>query len=229
MAEGERPRDSLPSPSPLNHWKRAGVLDRRRVEPIERISVMALDLGFRMHAERTPNPNSIKWVLSGRVADAASGVAAASFDEPPGDRVSPLGSRLFEVEGVVGVLLGPDFVTVSKRGDLEWTDLAQPVVECIKGWVASETPALGPDFEPPDLGEEGEIVARIREILEHDIQPYVAMDGGEVAFAGYGDGVVEVHLRGACSGCPSSTITLKMGIEARLKDEIPEVREVVAI
>ena len=88
---------------------------------------------------------------------------------------------------------------------------------------------LGPAWEPPDRGDEPEVVSRIRNILERDIQPYVAQDGGEIVFAGFRDGIVEVYLQGACSGCPSSTVTLKMGIEARLKDEIPEVEQVVAL
>ncbi len=186
-----------------------------------------MKLGFRMHAERTPNPNSVKWVLSAPVA--GDGRGSASFEDAPGKDVSPLAARLFSVAGVVGVFLGPDFVTISKEPEAEWTDLAPPIVAGIKEWVTAEEPALGSAYEPPDYGDEGEIVAQIRAILERDIQPYVAADGGEIAFAGYRDGVVEVFLRGACAGCPSSTITLKMGIEARLKEEIPAVTSVVAL
>ena len=96
-------------------------------------------------------------------------------------------------------------------------------------WAASGESALGPDWQAPDDAEGGEVVARIKHILEQEIRPYVAMDGGEISFAGYRDGVVEVYLQGACAGCPSSTITLKMGIESRLREEIPEVSEVVAL
>jgi Fe-S cluster biogenesis protein NfuA len=186
-----------------------------------------MSLGFRMHAERTPNPNSVKWVLGQPVAGAGQG--AVSFAEAPTADVSPLAKRLFEVDGVVSVLLGPDFVTVSKQADREWTDLAPPIVAGIKEWAAEEKDALGPAWEPPTTLDEGETIATIRRVIEEDVQPYVAMDGGEIAFAGYRDGVVEVYLRGACAGCPSSTITLKMGIEARLKEEVPEVLSVVAL
>ena len=185
-----------------------------------------MSLGFRMHAERTPNPNSVKWVLGQPVA---RNVGAVSFDAAPEARVSPLAARLFQVEGVTAVLLGPEFVTVTKLVDLEWTDLAPPIVAGIKEWASTEEDALGPDWEPPDRGDEGDVVARIRQIIEEDVQPYVAMDGGEIAFAGYRDGIVEVYLRGACAGCPSSTITLKVGIEARLKQAIPEIVSVVAV
>ena len=185
-----------------------------------------MSLGFRMHAERTPNPNSVKWVLAQPVA---TGVGAVSFSEAPSASISPLAARLFEVDGVASVLLGPDFVTVSKQAELEWTDLAPPIVAGIKAWASAGEEALGSEWEPPARADESDVVARIRRILDEDVQPYVAMDGGEIAFAGYRNGIVEVYLRGACAGCPSSTITLKMGIEARLKEEIPEVLSVVAL
>jgi Fe-S cluster biogenesis protein NfuA len=185
-----------------------------------------VDLDFRMHAERTPNPNSIKWVLSCPVVEGAAG---AHFTEAPGADVSPLAARLFAVPGVSGVFLGASFVTVSKDQEREWTDLAQPIVDAIKSWVEASEPALGPAWVPPETGGQDEVVERIQRILEHDIRPYVAQDGGDITFAGYRDGVVEVYLQGSCSGCPSSTVTLKMGIESRLKEEIPEVTAVVAL
>ena len=185
-----------------------------------------MDLGFRMHAERTPNPNSIKWVLGQTVADV---VASASFEKAVSASVSPLAAGIVGVEGVTGVLLGPNFVTVTKQESVEWTALAAPIVTAIKAWAASGASALGPAFEPPLAAEDDEIVARIRTILERDVRPYVEQDGGEIRFAGYHDGIVEVVLQGACAGCPSSSVTLKLGIEARLKDEIPEVRSVVAL
>ena len=188
-----------------------------------------MSLGFRMHAERTPNPHSVKWVLGQPVVEPERGVGSVSFPEAPGSGVSPLADRLFVVEGVLSVLLGPDFITVSKEPEREWTDLAQPIVSAIKEWAGSGEPSLGPAWAPPDLGDQGEVVSRIRKVIEEDVQPYVAMDGGEIAFAGFHDGVVEVYLRGACAGCPSSTMTLKLGIEARLKEEVPQVLSVVAL
>ena len=185
-----------------------------------------MDLGFRMHAERTPNPNSIKWVLGQPVA---GDVGSASFEGSVSAGLSPLAAAILEVEGTTAVYLGPTFVTVTKVEGAEWTDLAAPIVAGIKAWAAAGTPALGPDFEPPSSGESDEVVARIREILDRDVRPYVEQDGGEISFAGYRDGVVEVILQGACAGCPSSSITLKMGIEARLKEEIAEVKSVVAL
>ncbi len=185
-----------------------------------------MDLGFRMHAERTPNPNSIKWVLGQTVADV---VGSASFSEAVAAEISPLASSILDLEAVESVFLGPTFITVTKAENVEWTDLAAPIVAAIKAWAATGDSALGPAFEPPERLEDDAITRRIREILDRDIRPYVEQDGGEISFAGYHDGVVEVVLQGACAGCPSSSITLKMGIEARLKEEIPEVRSVVAL
>ena len=185
-----------------------------------------MDLGFRMHAERTPNPNSIKWVLGQAVAE---DFGSASFAECVTAEISPLAAPILELEGVVGVFLGPTFITVTKADGTEWTDLAGPIVAAIKTWAATGESAFGPAYDPPKRGDEDEVAAKIRLILERDIRPYVEADGGEIVFAGYEDGVVEVVLQGACAGCPSSSITLKMGIEARLKEEIPEVRSVVAL
>jgi Fe-S cluster biogenesis protein NfuA len=118
---------------------------------------------------------------------------------------------------------------VTKADDVEWTDLAQPLVDAIKGFFASDRAALGAGYVGAAAGAQGEIEARIREILESEIRPAVAMDGGDVVFAGFHEGVVEVVLQGSCAGCPSSTATLRFGIEARLRDEIPEVTRVVQV
>lgn len=185
-----------------------------------------MDLGFRMHAERTPNPNSIKWVLGHAVVE---GGGSAYFEAPPLPEVSPLAAQLFQVDGVVGVFFASNFTTVTKREDVEWTVIAQPIVDAIKGCLEDGGPALGPAYEPPEAQDETGVVAQIRDILDQEIRPAVAMDGGDIVFAGYREGVVELYMQGSCQGCPSSTATLKMGIEARLREAIPEVQEVVAI
>ncbi|HVH19412.1 MAG TPA: NifU family protein [Myxococcota bacterium] len=187
---------------------------------------MAVDLGFRMHAERTPNPNSIKWVLGRTLVE---GGISAHFDQAPSEDVSPLAARLFGIEGVTGAFFASNFVTVTKRGEVEWTDIAQPIVDAIKACLGEGGAALGPAFEATGRAGEGEIAQRIVRILEEEIRPAVAMDGGDIVFAGFRDGRVELYMQGSCSGCPSSTATLKMGIEARLREEIPEVQEVVAL
>jgi Fe-S cluster biogenesis protein NfuA len=187
---------------------------------------VTVDLGFRMHAERTPNPNSIKWVLGSTIVEPGT---SAHFDSAPTSDVSPLAARLFALEGIEGVFIASNFITVTKRPELEWTEIAQPIVDAIKGCLADDGSALGPAYEVAERLDEDEVVGRIREILENEVRPAVAMDGGDIVFAGFRDGTVELYMQGSCSGCPSSTATLKMGIEARLREEIPEVREVVAL
>jgi Fe-S cluster biogenesis protein NfuA len=187
---------------------------------------MSMGLGFRMHAERTPNPNSIKWVLGEAIAPAG---ATADFPAPVGTEVSPLAARLFAVKGVTGVFVASHFVTVTKADDADWTDLAQPLVDAIKAFAASGESALGPHFATKAAEPEGDVVGRIRRILEDEVRPAVAMDGGDVVFAGYRDGVVEVQLQGSCAGCPSSTATLRFGIEQRLREVVPEVQRVVSV
>jgi Fe-S cluster biogenesis protein NfuA len=185
-----------------------------------------MDLGFSMHAERTPNPNSIKWVLDRAIVEPG---ISAHFDVRPSEEVSPLAAKLLGIEGIAVVFLASNFVTLTKREGVEWTDLGQPVVDVLKECLAGGGRALGPAFEAQDAAGEGEIVARIRRVLDEEVRPAVAMDGGDVVFARFSDGVVELYLQGACSGCPGSAATLKHGIEARLREAIPEVQAVVAL
>lgn len=181
---------------------------------------------LRMHAERTPNPDSIKWVLGEPIVEAG---VHASFGEAVDLQVSPLAARLFAVDGVARVFLAANFVTVTKEETRDWADLAEPLVAALQEFVHSGEAALGSAFEATVPAQDNEVVRRIQKILEEEVRPAVTMDGGDVVFAGYRDGVVEVYLQGACIGCPSATATLKFGIEARLREEIAEVREVVAL
>jgi len=183
-------------------------------------------LDFHMRAERTPNPNSVKWVLSTPVVE---GGRSAHFEAPVGADTSPLAARLFAIDGVAGVFLAANFVTVTKEPDRDWPELAQPLVDAIKEFAASGDEALGPAWDPGATLAGDEVATRIQRVLDEEIRPYVAQDGGDVLFAGYRDGVVELYLQGSCSGCPSSTATLKLGIETRLREAVPEVQEVVAI
>jgi Fe-S cluster biogenesis protein NfuA len=146
-----------------------------------------------------------------------------------GPEVSPLAARLFAVEGVTGVFVAASFVTVTKRADVEWTDVAQTLVDAIRTSRETGEPALGPGFAEAAAGPGDAVVERIQRILDEEIRPAVAMDGGDIVFAGFRDGIVELYLQGSCHGCPSSTMTLKMGIEQRLMEEIPEVKGVEAI
>lgn len=183
-------------------------------------------LDFHMRAERTPNPNSVKWVLSTTLLEPGR---SAHFESPVGADVSPLAARLFAIDGVTGVFLASNFVTVTKQAELDWPALAQSLVDAIKAFAASDEDPLGPAYDAGAARSVDGIAARIQQILDEEIRPFVAQDGGDVLFAGYRDGRVELHLQGSCSGCPSSTATLKLGIESRLREAVPEVQEVVAV
>jgi len=108
-------------------------------------------------------------------------------------------------------------------------DIAQPIVDALKSHLGSGEPALGPSYQAVAAEASGALVQRICRVLDEEIRPAVARDGGDILFVGFRDGVVELELRGACSGCPSAAATLKMAVESRLREEIPEVHEVVAV
>lgn len=182
---------------------------------------------MQIHTERTPNPASVKWVLGRRLLE--DGVRAGFLTGTPTD-VSPLAARILAVPGVTEVLVGADAITVSKSAQVEgWRDLGQAVTQAIEAWGASGEPVLGEAYSPPVRASDNAVETKIRRILADEIAPYVEQDGGEISLVGFRDGIVEVSLRGACQGCPSSTVTLKLGVEARLREEIPEVQAVIAV
>jgi Fe-S cluster biogenesis protein NfuA len=175
--------------------------------------------------EPTPNPATLRFALD-RVVNERGGkdIADAALAVQ-----SPLARRLFRVEGVAGVYVGRDFVTVTKAEGLAWNDaLVEDAIRAIRAHLESGEPAITGEVSGHAAAADG-VEARIQQILDEEIRPSVAMDGGDIVFLGYHDGVVELHLQGSCSGCPSSLYTLKMGIEQRLQAEIPEIVEVVAI
>lgn len=182
-----------------------------------------------IQTEQTPNPATLKF-LPGQ---AVMGDGTADFTSPEDARRSPLAERLFGVEGVTGVFLGSDFVTVTKSEDKEWYLLKPAILGVVMEHFVAKRPVIlaGSEGEAKqaDAGEESEIATQIRELLDTRVRPAVAQDGGDIVFQGFDNGVVYLHMQGACSGCPSSTATLKMGIENMLRHYIPEVVEVRAV
>jgi Fe-S cluster biogenesis protein NfuA len=179
-----------------------------------------------IQTETTPNPASLKF-LPGRLV---LGDGTAEFRHASEADASPLAVRLFAVPGVAGVFLGGDFVTVTK-GDVEWQHLKPAVLGAIMEHFLSGMPVLAQ--EPAAAGqaeffadEDAETVATIKELIETRVRPAVAQDGGDITFQGFRDGVVFLNMRGSCAGCPSSTATLKHGIENLLRHFVPEVREI---
>jgi Fe-S cluster biogenesis protein NfuA len=182
-----------------------------------------------IQTEATPNPATLKFIPGKPVL--ADGTADYRSREDAAD--SPLATRLFDVEGVRGVFLGSDFISVTK-GDIEWQHVKPMILGAIMEHFMSGAPVTaaegandrqGGSYDPADE----EIVTTIKELLETRVRPAVAQDGGDITFSGFRDGVVYLHMRGACSGCPSSTATLRHGIENLLRHFCPEVQEVQAV
>jgi Fe-S cluster biogenesis protein NfuA len=181
-----------------------------------------------IQTEATPNPATLRF-LPGRPV-LANGTL--EFLDQETSKASPLAARLFEIEGVKGVFFGTDFISVTK-GEGEWQHLKPAILGVImehylSGAAVAEAPEGSDGGEKDEFfaPEDEETVKTIKELLETRVRPAVAQDGGDITFQGFRDGVVYLHMRGACSGCPSSTATLRHGIENLLRHFIPEVQEV---
>ncbi|MEM8790026.1 MAG: NifU family protein [Pseudomonadota bacterium] len=179
-----------------------------------------------IQTEATPNPATLKFLPGQAVMQAGS----ADFPAPTTPDVSPLAARIFAVDGVTGVFLGRDFVTVTK-GDVDWAHIKPAVLGAIMEHFQSGEPVMAADAESAGGhaehdGPDTEIVTQIKELLDTRVRPAVAQDGGDITFHGFDKGVVYLTMQGACAGCPSSTMTLKHGIENLLRHYIPEVTEV---
>lgn len=181
-----------------------------------------------IETESTPNPATLKFI-PGR--DVMGGRGTADFASPEAAARSPLASRIFALPGVARVFLGSDFVTVTQGGDADWATLRPQVLSAVMDHFMSGLPVLEggedgdagmdseDDFDPADA----EVVEQIKDLLDTRVRPAVAGDGGDIVFRGFRDGIVRLHLQGACSGCPSSRATLKHGVENMLRHYVPEV------
>ncbi len=181
-----------------------------------------------IQTEQTPNPATLKFLPGCTVMESGT----ANFPERGAAARSPLAERLFQLPEITGVFLGTDFITVTKNGDSEWHQLKPAVLAAIMEHFTAGRPVIIGDASEAAgnaAEEDDEIVAAIKELLETRVRPAVAMDGGDITFEDFEDGVVYLHMQGSCSGCPSSTATLKAGIENMLRHYIPEVTEVRAI
>ncbi len=181
-----------------------------------------------IQTEATPNPATLKFIPGRSVLTSGT----ADFRESKDAADSPLASRLFEIDGVTGVFLGADFISVS-RDETDWQHLKPAILGAIMEHFQSGAPVVG-DSGGNDVSEgnydpaDEKVVATIKELLETRVRPAVAQDGGDITFHGFRDGIVYLEMRGACSGCPSSTATLRHGIENLLRHFCPEVQEVQA-
>jgi Fe-S cluster biogenesis protein NfuA len=180
-----------------------------------------------IQTEQTPNPATLKFLPG--VAVMPSGTA--NFTTKEATARSPLAERLFGLPEVSGVFLGGDFITVTKADDSDWFEVKPAVLAAIMEHFTAGQPVItGAAADEPAAGQEDdEIVSAIKELLETRVRPAVAQDGGDIIFEDFTDGIVYLHMQGSCSGCPSSTATLKAGIENMLRHYIPEVLEVRAV
>ena len=190
-----------------------------------------------LYTEQTPNPESLKFVTNRMIYK-----GTADFrEEELAKKWSPLAAELFEMPFVKGVYICNNFVTITKEFNYDWADIMLKVKEFLKGYIAEEKPILNDGFEEAmakieeERGasyeyteNEAEIVKKIKDMIETYVKPAVEMDGGNIEFKSWDKGTVTLVMQGACSGCPSSTVTLKQGIEGMLKRMIPEVKEVEA-
>ncbi len=189
-----------------------------------------------LYTEQTPNPESLKFVTNRMLYK-----GTADFrEEELAQAWSPLGTALFELPYVKGVYISNNFVTVTKEFNYEWQDIMLKIKDFIKSYIenggeilkegyaeamaALEAESVGQQYS----GDEAEIVQKIKDLIDTYVKPAVEMDGGNIEFKSYNQGIVNVILQGSCSGCPSSTVTLKAGIEGMLKRMVPEVKEVVS-
>ena len=178
-----------------------------------------------IQTEETPNPATLKFLPGQSVMESGT----ANFPTREDAAVSPLADRLYEIAGVNGVFFGADFITVTKTDDQAWQVLKPSVLGLIMEHFTSGAPLFTDDgavSAHAASDEDDELVAQIKELLDTRVRPAVAQDGGDILFHGFEEGVVYLHMQGSCSGCPSSTATLKAGIENMLRHFVPEVIEV---
>jgi Fe-S cluster biogenesis protein NfuA len=184
-----------------------------------------------IQTEATPNPLTLKFIPGVAVMPAGT----AFFTSPQDARLSPLAEEMFRISGVTAVFLGSDFITITRRTDENWETLKPVLLTAIMDhFVAGRPVLLTPEAvaagaNADDGANDPEVVRQIKELIETRVRPAVAQDGGDIVYRGFVDGIVQLELHGSCSGCPSSTVTLKNGIENMLKHYVPEVVAVEAV
>ncbi len=182
-----------------------------------------------IQTEHTPNPNTLKFLPGKKVSNAGP----VEFLKNDKNIKVPLADKILSLQGTTMVFFGEDFITVKKENNLEWNDLKHEIISEINDhYLMGNNVVIEKNFEKKDIGlkkdESNEIVNKIKEVLDSKIRPAVARDGGDIIFKSFQNGVVKVQLKGSCSGCPSSIMTLKQGVQNLLCHYIPEVKSVEA-
>ncbi len=192
-------------------------------------------MSMLIETETTPNPATLKFMPGQQVMDAGT----RDFASPEDAEASPLAEALFNLGDVTGVFFGSDFISVTAAPGVAWSDLKPNVLSVLLDHFSANMPLFKPgsaaaiavaadDAEWEENPEDADIVVQIKELIETRVRPAVANDGGDIVFRGFNEGIVYLQMQGACAGCPSSTATLKQGIESLLKHYVPEVVEVRA-
>lgn len=183
-------------------------------------------MGVHVTLEFTPNPDTLKYTVSTRLLERG----AVDFTDPAQAASSPLALRLFAVDGVKAVMIGRDFVTITVQSQDAMMAVNSAVQRELSEHLEAGEPVMTGPAPTQEHGEgDSEVAQQIISMLDEQVRPAVAMDGGDIVFDRFQDGIVYLELKGSCSGCPSSMATLKMGIEQFLRERIPEVREVQAV
>ncbi len=176
-----------------------------------------------VYSEKTPNPESMKFVSNKMILPNDS----IDFRNKEGLEECPMAQELFDYDFVKGVFIMNNFVSVTKKADYEWFDIIPQLKKFVQEYIEAEKPIVVKK-QQLSTEEESEAITKIKQLLEDHVRPAVEMDGGAIDFKSFEDGVVTVTMKGSCSGCPSSTLTLKAGIENLLKRMVPEVEAVEA-
>jgi len=184
-----------------------------------------------IQTETTPNPLTLKFIPG---VDVLGAGGTAFYTSAKDAKDSPLAEALFRIENVGAVFLGSDFITITKKEDADWNMMKPSLLSGIMEHFTAKRPVMKKKTEEESeegnaSGEDDEIVKQIKELIETRVRPAVAQDGGDIIYKSFEDGIVKLELHGSCSGCPSSTMTLKQGIENMLKHYVPEVKSVEAV
>ncbi|HZH13381.1 MAG TPA: NifU family protein [Archangium sp.] len=186
-------------------------------------------MSVNIQLEWTPNPSTLKYVVDRRLVSSG---AVNITSKQAAEEKSPLALKLMNIKGVTAVMVGSNFVTVTKGDEGEWDEMNDAVMATLDEHLTAGLPSVNEEAlaaARTTAAEGGSVEARIQDILDAEIRPAVAQDGGDITLDRYEEGIVYLHMKGACAGCPSSTATLKMGIETRLRELVPEVTEVVSV
>ena len=183
---------------------------------------------MKLTAMPTPNPNTVKFLVEKEFLE----IGSINFTTAALAETSPLPKALFEINGIAGVMIGTNFISITKTDENGWEDVLEPASNLIKEYCSSDQQIFDTKLIEKANNQnqnDTESIKKIKEILDKEIRPAIAMDGGDCEFHSFEDGILTLKMQGACSNCPSSVMTLKMGIENRLREDIPELKEVIQV